>query len=301
MGAKPSAIRIAQFALAQRWVVSTLQLRELGLSRRRIGRWVSVGLLHPLHRGVYAFGRPDVGVEGWRVAALLVSGPEAVLSHRTAAELWELRTFNSRWIDVTVPPATRRDRRSGIRLHRAPLPAAEITRHDRFPVTTVARTLFDLAADVTPRVLERMLDEAERRELLDEEDLAGVLDRNRRRPGRPALLRTLAKHRPGSTLSRSGLEEALLAICREHRLPGPRMNVPIGPYVADFVWQEARLIVETDEETGHRTRLAIEHDKKRDAYLSVRGYRVVRYTERRIHTEPGAIGRELRALTAVAA
>ena len=205
------------------------------------------------------------------------------------ADLWDLRPANPRWTDVTVSSRAGRERRDGIRLHRAPLPAKEVTWYSTFPVTTPARTLLDLAVVITPRTLERALDEAERLGLFDEAAIAFVLDANRRRPGRARLAAVLAVHRPGSTRTRSALEERFLAFCRDHGLPQPQVNVPIGPYTADFLWPEQWLIVETDGRAAHRTAHAFEHDRARDAQLAVGGYRVVRYTERRLIREPRTV------------
>ena len=248
---------------------------------------------------MYAVGHPPLTTAGERRAALIACGEQAVLSHRTAADLWDLRQSNPRLTDVTISSRAGRERRDGIRLHRGPLPPTEVTNHRTFPVTTPARTLLDLAAVITPRALERAIDEAERLGLFDEAAIASVLDANRRRPGRGRLAAVLAAHRPGSTRTRSTLEERFLAFCRDRGLPQPQLNVPIGRYSADFLWPEQRLIVETDGRAAHRTAHAFEHDRARDAQLAVAGFRVVRYTERRLIRQPATVYRELRSLLQV--
>ena len=285
-----------RLAAAQDRVVELHQLLSLGLSRRAVESRLRSGRLFLVYRGVYAVGHPGLSTAGERRAALLACGRAAVLSHRSAADLWGLRPSNARWTDVTIASRAGRRHRERIRLHRGPLPPTEVTHHRTFPVTTPARTLLDLAALITPRALERALDEAERLGLFDEAAIAFVLDANRRRPGRARLAAVLAVHRPGSTRTRSTLEERFLAFCRHHGLPKPQVNVPIGPYTADFLWPGQRLIVETDGRAAHRTAHAFEHDRARDAQLAVAGYRVVRYTARRLVRESRTVARELRSL-----
>lgn len=288
-----------RLAAAQDGVVELHQLLSSGLSRRAVEGRLRTGRLFRVHRGVYAVGHARLTPAAERRAALLACGDEAVLSHRTAADLWGIRPSNARWTDVTISSRAGRRRRERVRLHRGPLPSPEVTRHRTFPVTTPARTLLDLAAVITPRAFERASDEAERLGLFDEAAVASVLDANRRRPGRGRLAAVLAVHCPGSTRTRSTLEERFLAFCRDRGLPQPQVNVPIGPYSADFLWPEQRLIVETDGRAAHRTAHAFEHDRARDARLAVAGYRVVRYTARRLIRQPATVNRELRSLLQV--
>ncbi|MDQ4026240.1 MAG: endonuclease domain-containing protein [Actinomycetota bacterium] len=292
-------MRIGRLAAAHDGVLSLSQLLSLGLTRSGVESRLQRGHLYRVHRGVYAVGHPRLTTEGERRAALLAYGEEAVLSHRTAADLWGLRPSNVRWTDVTIRSRAGRRRRKGIRLHRGPLPPSEVTHHRNFPVTSPARRLLDIAAGVTPRALERAVDEAERLRLFDRDAIADVLDANRGRPGRARLLQVLAIHRPGSTPTRSTLEERFLRFCRSQRLPQPQLNVPVGPYTADFLWADQRLIVETDGRAARRTAYAFEHDRARDARLAVAGYRVVRYTELRLTREPIVVARELRALLGI--
>jgi hypothetical protein len=173
-----------------------------------------------------------------------------------------------------------------------------VTTRDSFPVTTIARTLLDLAPAVTRRALERMIDRAARDESLDLDAIDAILAAYPKRQGRRKLVAILADHRPGSTHTRSGLEELMLALCRAHGVPQPELNVPIGPYTADFLWRDRKLIVETDDPSTHATIEAFEHDRRRDAYLTVRGFRVVRYTRKRLMSEPRRVAGEIRALLA---
>lgn len=290
--------QIAKLAAVQDGVVALRQLLSMGLSRAAVESRVGAGRLHPVHRGVFALGRPGLTPAGRRRAALLSCGDGAVLSHRTAADLWGMRPSNAHVFDVTIPSRSGRQRRRGLRVHRGPLPASEVTSHHGLPVTTPARTLLDLAAALTPRALERALDEAERLGLFDAEEVDAVLDANRCRSGRARLAAVLAAHRPGTTRTRNGLEELMLGLCRANCIPQPRVNAQVGPYYPDFLWPEQRLIAETDGRATHRTMAAFERDRARDAYLTSMGYRVVRYTKRRLTREPEAVVRELRLLLA---
>jgi hypothetical protein len=107
-------------------------------------------------------------------------------------------------------------------------------------VTTPARTLLDLAAVITPRALERTIDEAQRLRLFDARAVHAVLAANPYRAGRASLAAVLAAHRPGATETRSGLEERFLALCRANGILQPAVNVRIGPYIVDFLWAHHR-------------------------------------------------------------
>ncbi len=276
------------------------QLLGLGLSRAAIESRLRRGRLFAVHRGVYAVGYPRLTAAGARRAAVLTCGGAAVLSHRSAADLWGIRASNPRVVDVTIASRAGRTRRPGIRIHTGPLGRTEVTARHGLLVTTPARTLLDLAAVLTPRALERAIDEAERLGLFRAGAIQAVLAANRHRPGRAALAAVLATHRPGTTRTRSGLEERFLALCRAQPLPQPEVDVPIGPYIVDFLWRAQRLIVETDGRATHGTAAAFERDRARDAQLMAAGYRVVRYTGRRLARQPAEVVSELRTLLGIA-
>lgn len=163
---QPWAAFAWELADRQHGVISRRQLLELGLSSDAIAHRLARGRLHQLHRGIYAVGRPKVSLHGKWMAAVLACGPEALLSHRSAAALWGLIDQRGAIVDVTVP-ATALRRRPGIRAHRRgpPLPRAE---HEGVPVLSVAATLLDLAADDDPR-LESAVNAADRLDRLDPE------------------------------------------------------------------------------------------------------------------------------------
>lgn len=233
---------------------------------------------------------------GVSMGAVLACGDGALLSHRAAAALRELRRSASVVVDVTAAGRSRHPR-PGIRLHHSRhLHPADRTRRHGIPVTTVARTLLDLAEVLHLRQLERVVDEAERLRLFD---LRAVEETCRRNPGRRGLrpLRALMKQeRPPPPETRSELERLFLELCRDAGLPQPRTNVVVEGFEVDAVWPDAHLVVELDGHEFHRTRAAFERDRVRDAQLQLAGYRVVRITSRRLRIEPEAVAATIRAL-----
>jgi hypothetical protein len=295
---------IARVAARQHGVLSLLQLKALGLSPSAVRSRVARGRLHRVHRGVYSVGHPLLSVKGRWMAAVLACGPDAVLSHRSAAELWGLRESARANIDVMCPRRAGRSR-SEIDAHRADtLQSQDITELDGIPCTTLARTLLDLSNVVNRRHLERAFDEAEVLRLFNATALDAVLSRANGRRRAPVLRAILADHAIGQTVTRGEMEERFLAVCDRAGLPRPEVNVWIGlPHgghaQADFLWREHRLIVETDGRAAHGTRRAFEHDRRRDQHLMLAGWRVIRVTWRQLTREPEELTRTLQALLAL--
>ena len=288
-------MKIARLAERQHGVVARDQLVAIGVDRNRIRRRLEQGRLHSVHRGVYAVGHRRLTRQGRRMAAVLACRPEAVLSHRTAGALWGLRP-SAAAVDVSIASRSGRERRAGIVLHHVLLAPSEITECEGLPVTNPARTLFDLAGVLPPRDLARAVEAAERRRVFDLHALDALFARYRRRAGTRALRAAIALHRPRIELTRSGLERLFLELCEQHGLEAPLVNVPVGPYVADFLWPHHRLIVETDGAETHTTRAAFERDRVRDAELTAAGFRVVRLTHSRVTDRSAAVAKTLRAL-----
>ena len=183
----PADRAISGIAARSEGRITTAQLRDLGLSQNQIDYRARVGRLHRVARGVYAVGHLCESRRARWLTAVLRVGPEAVLSDRAAAAHWQLRAYAGA-IDVSYP---RRHRPvAGIRLHRRRLPADEVTIHEGIPVTTVPRTLFDLAAILSPGRLELAIGEAEKRGLTDALSLPDLLDRYPGRRG-AATIRTV--------------------------------------------------------------------------------------------------------------
>ena len=287
---------VAELAERQHGVVAYRQLVALGLAPGAVKHRAGVGRWHGIYRGVYAVGHRRLTPNGHRMAAVLACGPRSVL-HRDAAALWGLRPTARTRTDVTVPrPAARS--RPGIDVHRVrALHPDDCTVHEGIPVTTVARTLFDLAEVVRPREVERCFDEAERLRLLDLPAVEAVCARGHGRRGLRVLRPLLEDRRPSLVDAWSPLEAIFLPFCRRHGVPLPAVNVALGEFIVDALWSEQRLVAELDSWEFHgKTRAAFEGDRRRDATLLLAGHRVIRLTWRRLHREPERVAGELRAL-----
>jgi very-short-patch-repair endonuclease len=281
---------VAEIAARQHGVVLRAQLLDSGVTRSAISRWMQAGRLHRIHRGVYAVGHARVTFEGRCTAAFLAccsdpaaaEGPDAAVSHFSAAALWRLIPPGDAAIHVSLLSAHGRERRSGIVIHRPPsLCSADLTRRAGIWVTKPARTLRDLARAGSPAVHQQ----ATRRAL----DLRLV----------PAY-----ELGPDADLTRSELERMFLRLCRRHRLPRPEVNSRVAvpraaglpsSYEVDFLWREARLVAETDGFEHHGHRAAFEEDRVRAARLQAAGYTVLRFSYRQVSGGPGAVAAALNA------
>jgi very-short-patch-repair endonuclease len=250
--------------------VTVEQLRAAGVSETSIRRGVDAGRLHRLHRGVYAVGHRSLSWRGRWLVAVLAAGDGAVLSHSSAAALWEFLRPISGPVHVTVDAAVRRKQRSGLLVHRSrTLAPSEITRRHGIAVTTPARTIEDCRRELEPRLFRRALRQAE---------ISG-----HRVPYLGATRRT-----------RSDLELLFLALCDEHGLPRPEVNARAAGRLVDFLWRERRLVVETDSWTYHRGSVAFEDDHGRDLALRAAGFAVLRYTGDQLEAAPEAVAADLR-------
>jgi very-short-patch-repair endonuclease/predicted transcriptional regulator of viral defense system len=292
----------AMLAAGQHGVVSLDQLRGLGIGKEAARLRCAAGRMHRVHAGVYAVGHPVLTQKGRWMAAVLACWPEAVLSHRSAAALWGLRSASGAAIDVTA--ARRRGRSpAGIAAHRdSHLAPRDRTVVDGIPCTTAARTLLDLAGVAGGDELRNAIVQAEIHRVFDLVSLREVIARGRGRRGVARLRLAIDEHDPTTERANPGLERAFLALCRRTGLPPPRVNIPIdlpdGQIVADFVWRSSLLIVETDDRKSHHTISAFEADKRRDQRLAVAGWTVIRCTWRQVTREGEELARRLRALLA---
>lgn len=283
--------RLAVLAARQHGVVAYRQLVALGYSRHDV-RWrVAAARLHCIHRGVYAVGHTRLTAKGRWMAAVLACGPGAVLSHRDAAALHDLRRAGSGAIHVTSPT---RHGLQGIRCHWARhLQPEDATVIDGIPVTTLERTLLDLA-ETQPRQFHAALEQAQRAEQLDQRRLDELIARSPGRRGLRPLTAALADltEEPGWT--QSELERRFRALCADHGLPIPLTNQYVEGELVDAVWPERRVVVEVDSWRFHKTRRSFEADRARDAKLTAAGYRVFRVTYERMRDDPAGLAEQLR-------
>lgn len=275
---------VAVLAGEQHGVVAVWQLIELGLTRRQIERRVEAGWLHRVFRGVYSVGHPAGTAEAREMAAVLACGDGAVLSHWTAGVRWQLIRPAHGPIHVSAP-ADRKAQR-GVFTHKAQLQPQDRTQRDGIPITSVPRTLLDLAAVANERILRRAVNQAERAGRLNRRAIDQLLERNPRQKGRKRLIAVIAAVNPGTRRTRSDLEVAFLELCIKYDIPKPFENAIVEGIDVDMYWPEARLIVELDSYEYHRTPAEFENDRRRDAYLKTKSYEVLRVPEQWLDDEP---------------
>jgi hypothetical protein len=285
---------IADLAERQHGVVARRQLLQMDVSPDAIDRRVARGLLHRVHRGVYAVGHSRLGLRGNWMAAVLGCGPGAVLSHRDAAALWDLVPVPDGKIHVSVPRSVRGP--SSIRVHVSRSLDGYTARRKGIPVTSPSRTLVDLASVFDATRLRRVVEEAERVGLLDHSALRRLCMGGRR--GLKNLRALLASYDGSAAWKRSDLEGAFLDLCRIAKLPPPQVNPIVCGKEVDAFWPGQRLIVEADSFEHHKTREAFERDRERDMELQLAGHRVLRVTHRRLESDPEAVAQALRRLLA---
>src|SRR5215204_3228135 len=235
----------------QHGTVARRQLLEMGFGARQIERRIASGRLHPVWRGVYAVGRPQLGWLGRRMAAVLACGSKAALSHGSAAALWGFGKEPRGRIEVSVLASTPRQR-PGILVHRRTmLLPEELTAHEGIPVTDPIHTLIDEGTRLQPVQLERAVNEADKLDRVDPETLRSALERY---PGQPGVapLRAILDRRT-FRLSDSGLELYFRPLARAAGLPEPQTKTWVNGFEVDFYWPELGIVVETDGLRYHRT------------------------------------------------
>jgi very-short-patch-repair endonuclease len=283
------------------WLHGVASRRELlasGVGEGAIEHRVRSGRYLRLYEGVYAIGHAALTVAGRRRAIVLACGSAAVLSHRSAAGAWGIRPDGAAKWDVTVRKPSKVQPDAPVRVYRHPtLRDDEITALDGIPVTTVARTLLDLAAVAPRHHLRRALEEADRLELFDLAAIHRTLQAHPRRAGRRHLLTLVdeLKHQDGRR-TRSDVEALFLQLCADHGLPCPQANTRADGREHDFTFDRGRLIVEVDGYAFHRGRAAFQRDRARDRASLRRGWRTARFTAAEVMHAPEQVAAELRAL-----
>jgi very-short-patch-repair endonuclease len=282
---QPWAAAAWQLTRRQHGVVTRSQLLALGTPPETIRTRLEAGRMHRLWAGVYAVGRPDVDRLGYLKAATLACGPNARLSHRSAAELWRIGPRISGPIDVLVP-ATSHPRLAGIRLHRRSRPGP--TRNVKgIAVGDPVSVLIDLAAELATEEVEDAVNEADRLDLIRTHRLRPALDREPSRPGIGRLKAIL----DAQTFSRAAnaLERRFLAIVREAGLPAPETQRRLGRNRVDFFWPALGFVVETDSLRHHRTAAEQAVDLGRDQTHARAGLRSLRFSHSQVFHRPNHV------------
>jgi Protein of unknown function (DUF559) len=270
-------------------VITTDELRCIGLTDGDIAYRVAARRLHRKHRKVFAVGRPDLSLDGVFLAAVLACGPKAVLSHASALRKWGLRGGGTYRIDVTAPRQIKP--KPGIRLHRPlSLDALDTTIVDGIPITSVAQTLLDVAAPMHRIDIGQLLHESNVAELLDMRAIWAVLARQ---PNHSGARRLDWASREEVPFTRSDLERTALALFRSFRVPTPACNQWIWDGAklveVDFVWRELGLIVEVDGSRYHRTRWRRRRDDAKTTALRAQGWTVLRFSDVEINGTPAQV------------
>jgi hypothetical protein len=276
-----------ELARRQHGVVTRRQLLVLGFTSSAIEHRLQKGRLHEIGQGVYAVGRPELTRCGRWMAAVLACGEGAALSHRSAAALWEIGNEWGSRVDVSIRRKSDL-RRAGIRIHARPsLPAKEITIREGIPVTTPVRTLIDVATELARNRLERAVNEADKRNLVDPESLRSALDDRAGQPGVRPLRALLDRHT--FLLSDSDLESFFRPIAAQAGLPSPLGKQIVNGFEVDFHFPQLGLVIETDGWRYHRTPATQTKDAKRDQIHTASGLTPLRFSHYQVKYEPASV------------
>ncbi|HYH58948.1 MAG TPA: type IV toxin-antitoxin system AbiEi family antitoxin domain-containing protein [Thermoleophilaceae bacterium] len=278
-------------AEGQEGLITRAQLRSAGLSDAKIARWVAEGQLVRRHQSIYTVGHGALSQKGELLAALLYAGEGAALSHTTAAWWWGLIEAEPRRIHVSA----RHNRVSlpAVRVH-APR-GFSVVEHRGLPVTSVPRTVIDVAAGFRYAHVRRLVAEVEFRALARLPDLAAECARGR--PGSSAMRRALREHQPELARTRSVLEERLVWLCEEYEIPMPEFNARMCGLTVDALWRAAGVVVELDGMAAHASPARMHKDRRRDLELRAAGLVVQRYTWSQVTRTPADVAADiLRAL-----
>lgn len=271
-------------ARAQHGVLTRQDLLDLGFSAEAIKHRVSKGRLHPVVRGVYAVGRPHLDREGRWMAAVLACSPSAVLSHRSAAALWGFAKEHPAYIEVSVRRSSEA-RLPGVRCHRRPtLPASEITRRRNIPLTQPVQTFLDLVSVMGPRDLERAINEADKLDVFDADELRKALGDRPGELGVRPLRRILDKDT--FRLSDDELERLFRPLAADAGIPVQLTKHRVNKFEVDFYWPDLGLVVETDGWRYHRTPSAQSRDALRFQTHVAHGLTPLRFSHYQVKYEP---------------
>jgi very-short-patch-repair endonuclease len=279
-------------------VVSSEQLHDLGFSLKQIARMVAEERLLPIHYNVFAVGHKRLVPRARLLAAQLTFGPTSFLSHRTAAAVWGLRAINTHEIEVTVPGGGGRER-DGVVVHRTRT-AGDVRMNGDLRVSSIMRTLIELAPREQPAELDRLITVAVQKRLLRPEAadsraaINDALQRYERWP-RAARLRAALAGYTRVEDRKSKLERDFERFLKQHpEIPKPVHNVDIDHWEVDCFWPAYNLAVELDGRPYHVAFKNMEKDRVKDAALHRLGLTPLRYTDYRFEHDRSGILSDLR-------
>jgi very-short-patch-repair endonuclease len=286
---------LVEMAARQHGRVSRQQLLALGFERGAIHHRVVTGRLHPEHAGVYAVGNRTVTRESREMAAVLACGPGAVISHWTAAARWGFLRPSRGPVHVTVEGDRRNQR--GIRVHAIKRSHPhDRSRRDGIPITSVPRTLLDLAVVAPQPALERAVNEADRQERLNRKAVYQLLERNKGRRGTKRLRDVIDAVDPGTRRTRSDLEVDFRKLCRKFKIEAPISNGTVAGFEVDIHWPDTNLIVELDHYDYHRTPAEFTRDRRKWGALQKLGYNVLPISDEWLNSDPREVAETVKAL-----
>ena len=290
-GVKPIDVALNRLAARQYLLAHRHQALELGDERPTASGPVVVRLAVPVHQSVYRVGDAPPSPEQALLAACLAMGPGASASHRSAAALWRMRGAELGAPEITVADGRHRPLH-GVVVHRTDrLEAIDVSRVRRIPVTTPARTLLDLGAVAPAEVVESALEDALMRRLVTFRPLTDTRARLGRSGRNGAgVLRDLVEGRdPATAPPQSVLEDGLLRLLRQGRLPEPVRQHEVGGVRLDFAYPHVRLAIEADSRIWHGGRLDIQRNSDKGNVLVARGWRVLHFTSADVRRRPAYV------------
>jgi very-short-patch-repair endonuclease len=290
--ARPADRLIAELAARQHGVVARWQLLAAGITARQINLRLKGGRLHQIHHGVYLVGHAVPPPLGREQAALLACGRSAVLSHRTAAHLWNLFPYPASAPVCVAAPPERGTVRPGIRAHRATLSRRDVRHHRRLALTSPPRTILDLAHELIQDNLEQLVAEGAYRRLASEQELHDQLERNPGKRGN-AKIRAVLDLPGGPRRTRSRSEPRMLRLLRDSGLDGYEINGRVYGYEVDVLWRELNFAVEVDGYDAHSGRVPFERDRLKIATLQANGVGVMPITGRQLRDDRAGVEKRL--------
>ena len=292
---------ILDLAAGQGGVIRKDQALARGMSEGMIIKRIRSGQWRPLARSVYRIF--DMLDPANRIRAAVAGLPDAVVSHESAAEMLSIPRV---WRGLAVVTVHSRTTHSfpDVTIHRChDLDESHIATIDGLPVTTMARTIVDLAALLRPRHLSAIVDDllaAKKVTVSDVQDVASTVLR-RGKPGSTSLRTVLAERAESPNENASRLELLGLDVLRSFQLPDPLLEYPI-PWDEnrrfDAAYPDEKVAIEWDSRRWHTQVEAFERDRRRDRLATLHDWRLVRFTGDDLTTRPGDVAETVRSLLA---